>query len=98
MGLISTQRMCGSPCEHLTSLVTENFIIWKEVNQPQGSSIYRCRVLIGGHCTTRDKLPHIGTREIGTETCEVDDVFSPNKLWFGSDTKKRIVRLYKFYI
>ena len=25
-------------------------------------------------------------REIGTETCGVDDVFPPDDLWFGSDT------------
>ena len=30
-------------------------------------------------------------RGIGTETCWVDSVFSPDDLWFGSDIERRVL-------
>ena len=31
-------------------------------------------------------LPIITSRGIGTDTCEVDNVFPPDDFWFGADT------------
>ena len=35
---------------------------------------------------------------IGTETCEVDNVFLTDDLWFGSDTYTNCAVLYKLYL
>ena len=36
--------------------------------------------------------------DIGTKTCEVDNVFSPDDLWFGSNTYTNWAVLYNLYL
>ena len=36
------------------------------------------------------------TTRIGFETCEVDNVFSPDDLWFGSEANTKCAVIYKF--